>query len=147
MTLKEAIKKYDRVRRACWKSSPVLNSSYITVDACDDFIDETGMYEIFNLAFLDDDWEEYREPILTDKEKEYLQAVIKPFRDRLHCIRKVGVDDGRQFISIEVEKHNHKDDDDEYFQYEDIEFPYFDGGTMYANMEADRKYTLEELGL
>lgn len=147
MTLKEAIKKYGKVRRACWKSSPALENSYVTMDTRDDFIDETGMYAIFNLTFLDDDWEEYREPILPDKEREYLQAVVKPFRDRLRYIRKIGIADGKQFISIKVKKYDYKDDDNDYFQYEDIEFPCFEGGTMYANMEADRNYTLEELGL
>ena len=52
MTLKEAIKKYGKARRTCWKSSPVLKNSYVTIDTYDDFIDETGTYAIFNLTFF-----------------------------------------------------------------------------------------------
>jgi hypothetical protein len=31
---------------------------------------------------------EYKEPMLTDSEKDYLKAVIKPFKDRVKCIIK-----------------------------------------------------------
>ena len=149
MTLKEAIKKYGKARRTCWKSSPVLKNSYVTIDTYDDFIDETGTYAIFNLTFFDDDWEEYREPILTSEEEEYLEAVIKPFRDRVHYICKIDVGDGYQYIRIKAKRYDYKDFGDECYQYEDedINFPYFKGDTMYVNMKDDRNYTLEELGL
>lgn len=36
------------------------------------------------------DWlcEEHKEPILDEEEKEYLSAVIRPFRNRIHFISK-----------------------------------------------------------
>lgn len=72
--------------------------------------------------------------ILTDEEKEYLLAVIKPFRDRViyiqryygtnsHCINIRFTDSGPMI------------------------FPDLHSDTMYKGMEENKKYTLEELGL
>ena len=76
--------------------------------------------------------EEYVPNILTDKEKAYLSAVIKPFRDRIECVKKIV--HKREFLKIFLED-------------ESIAFPYFEKGTMYKGMEEGRKYTLEDLGL
>lgn len=76
------------------------------------------------------------EDILSDKEKEYLSVVIKPFRDEVEFIMKDYTDDDKQeYIEIAI-----KDE-------VSILFPYFKKSTMYANMERCKKYTLEELGL
>ena len=77
---------------------------------------------------------EHKEPILDDVERRYLSAVIKPFRNDVKKIRKAHVN---------------------YTDYERIEsygkcyfyLPAFEAGTMYKDMEPDRWYTLEELGL
>ena len=71
-------------------------------------------------------------PILTDKEKEYLSAVIKPFRDRVSSISKDGP---LEYITILL-------DGDDF-----AILPNFEEGTMYKGMEEYKKYTLEELGL
>ena len=71
-------------------------------------------------------------PILTDKEKEYLSAVIKPFRDRVSSISKDGP---LEYITISM-------DSDDF-----AILPNFEKGTMYKGMETNRRYTLEELGL
>lgn len=76
--------------------------------------------------------EEYVPDILTDKEKAYLSAVIKPFRERVECVRKMGFK--KEFLKI-------------YLKNETISFPFFTKGTMYKGMETDKAYTLEELGL
>lgn len=79
--------------------------------------------------------EEYKPEILTDKEKAYLSAVIKPFRKDVKHITKMETFYSRkQFIGVEM---NH----------ECILFPSFARGTMYKGMEAYKEYTLEELGL
>lgn len=79
--------------------------------------------------------EKYKKPILDDVEKEYLSAVIKPFRSRVKCIAKVESLSGSvQFICIEL-----------YGDY--MIFPSFKKNTMYKGMELRRRYTLEELGL
>lgn len=78
------------------------------------------------------------EPILDDKEKEYLGNVIRPFRNRVICVVKTNLFRG-ECISIKV-----------YNDFADInfiEFPYFKANTMYKKMKVDKSYTLEELGL
>lgn len=80
--------------------------------------------------------EEYKEQILDDVEKKYLSAVIKPFRDKVKYMLKNSFNE--EFISIVLEDKERR----EYFN-----FPYFKKGTMYQGMEANKRYTLEELGL
>ena len=77
--------------------------------------------------------EEYKEPILDDVEKEYLSAVIKPFRKRIKYI-VIWYDGSEQFLHIEL-----------YDEY--INFPNFKANTMYKGMEPKKQYTLDELGL
>ena len=77
------------------------------------------------------------EGILSDKEKEYLSAVIKPFRDKVDYVKKYSFDGGEK-ESIGISFKN----DNGYFS-----FPVFKKGTMYAGMYPYREYTLEELGL
>ena len=77
--------------------------------------------------------EEYKEPILTEEEKAYLSAVIKPFRDKVKCILKCS--NSGEWIAIKI------------IDDATINFPYFEKGSMYKGMKLDRKYTLEELGL
>ena len=76
-------------------------------------------------------------PILNKKEKEYLSAVIKPFRDKVSLISKRSNDNG-QFISIEIDEKPHNNN---------MFFPYFEEGSMYKGMEINKHYTLEELDL
>ena len=79
--------------------------------------------------------EEYKPTILTEKEKAYLSAIIKPFRKDIEHITKMETCySKKQFIAIEV---NH----------ECILFPSFVKGTMYKGMKNEKRYTLEELGL
>lgn len=86
------------------------------------------------LAWLE---EEYDPKILTDKEKAYLSAVIKPFRKNVKCIVKFKrYSDQKEYIYMTMKK------DDDY-----CTLPVFEKGTMYKCMEVDKKYTLEELGL
>lgn len=77
------------------------------------------------------------EDILSDKEKEYLSAVIKPFRDKVDYVKKYSFDGGEK-ESIGISFKN----DNGYFS-----FPVFKKGTMYAGMYPYREYTLKELGI
>ena len=80
--------------------------------------------------------EEAKEPVLDDVEKEYLSAVIKPFRKKISCIRKSkDPRKGKNYIKIEF------CDGDCMF------FPNLSNNAMYKGMKLDRNYTLEELGL
>ena len=81
--------------------------------------------------------------ILTDKEKEYLRNVIKPFRNRVKYISKQKTYE-YEYISI----CNRTPADIAYCgKVSYIILPYFERGTMYNNMKVEKQYTLEELGL
>lgn len=74
--------------------------------------------------------------ILSDEERRYLSAVIRPFRDRVEFICKVNfLEDVFQRIAIGI-----TDDTG-------IALPDFKSGTMYKGMKPGHAYTLEELGL
>ena len=80
---------------------------------------------------------EYKPPILDDVEKNYLSAVIKPFREDVKCIIKSGrCSAEKEFIHICM-----KD------SFDTCALPDFLKGTMYKGMERGKRYTLEELGL
>lgn len=78
--------------------------------------------------------QEYKDQILDDLEREYLSAVINPFRKKISYIRK-SKDFRKKYIKIVL-----CDGDTMYF-------PYLANDEMYKGMELDRNYTLEELGL
>ena len=77
---------------------------------------------------------EKNKPILDDVEKEYLSAVIRPFKNRISDIVKRNFDSEKSYIVIHINS-------------ESLYFPYFKKGTMYEGMEVDKEYTLKELGL
>ena len=77
---------------------------------------------------------EKNKPILDDAEKEYLSAVIRPFKDKVEYICKTADYDG-EYITIGMVKDS------------TMLFPYFKKNTMYEGMEANKEYTLKELGL
>lgn len=77
---------------------------------------------------------EYKPEILDEAEKRYLRNVIRPFRDKVTYIRKFVYSTGDAKIDIVVENWY-------------ICLPTFPKNQMYKNMEDDKKYTLEELGL
>ena len=78
-------------------------------------------------------WE--KKEILDKIEKEYISAVIKPFRSKIKFITKYESEIRNvEFIFIELY-------DDE------LALPYFKGNTMYKGMELGKQYTLQELGL
>ena len=78
---------------------------------------------------------EYQEPpILNDEEKEYLSAVIRPWRDKVKSIAKYRYSEEVEYICIEI-------------RCKYIGFPPFKADTMYKGMELNREYTLEELNI
>ena len=83
--------------------------------------------------------EEYKEPILTDSEREYLSAVIKPYKNKVTFIAKSkDAYEAKYFISIVVNGN---------YGREAIHLPWFKENTMYKCMEIGKHYTLKELGL
>ena len=76
----------------------------------------------------------YKPEILDEAEKRYLRNVVRPFRDKVTYIRKFVYSTGDAKIDIVVENWY-------------ICLPTFPKNQMYKNMEDDKEYTLEELGL
>lgn len=76
--------------------------------------------------------------ILNEAERQYLSAVIRPFRDRVSYICKVNTLEryGTQRIDIGFTDESI-----------DMELPIFERGTMYKGMKIGKEYTLEELGI
>lgn len=97
------------------------------------FKNNDSLYYYF---FTVHDLEEVKE-ILDAEEKEYLGNVIKPFRDKVTKIKKFENNRDRQkeYITIYI-KNDYA-----------ITLPNFKKNTMYQNIELDKMYTLEELGL
>ena len=79
--------------------------------------------------------QEYKPPILDDVEKDYLSAVIKPFRKDVKSITKKENNEGYEWLRIIVEDNN------------PLVLPGFKKGTMYKGMHVYKEYTLEKLGL
>ena len=78
---------------------------------------------------------EDKREILDEVEKEYLRAVIKPFRKKINYISKNRLEYNKfEFISIEL-------------RGDSMTFPNFKKNTMYKGMMPGKEYTLEELGL
>lgn len=74
--------------------------------------------------------------ILDEVEKEYLSAVIKPWRNKVLGISKASIGK-KEYLVIVL---NNEDDSE-------LWFPGFKTGTMYQGMERHKAYTIEELGL
>lgn len=77
--------------------------------------------------------------ILDKEEKEYLEVVLRPFKDRIRkLIKRHSFGNENLFVEI---KHFNTDSNDS------LEFPEFEPKTKYKGMEIDKEYTLDELGL
>lgn len=75
-----------------------------------------------------------KKTVLTDNERKYLAAVIKPFRGKVKYIKKRKSDDHDRILIV---TYNH----------ECMLFPKITKRTMYKGMEANKGYKLKELGL
>ena len=81
---------------------------------------------------------EHKPEILDEAEKRYLKGVIRPFKNKVKCIKKFVFPTGSAIIQIEIKRDNcicH------------MHLPPFKKNTMYKNMELNKDYTLTELGL
>ena len=78
-------------------------------------------------------------PVLTEKEKEYLLSIIRPFKDRVEYISKYDYRSKYEYIKI---KYN-----EIYDTSFSINLPCFEKGAMYTGMKVDKTYSLRELGL
>lgn len=140
MTFEEALKALKegkKIRRKDW-----CEGFFITLTSNKCLVVNGRTSGLFIDDFSEDWWEEYKEDILDKEEKEYLSAVIKPFRDRITYIAKVEEDiHWFYWIMIRVDIGFLND-------YYDFCLPPFEETSdMYKKMELGKEYTLEELGL
>lgn len=130
------IEKYYDVIKHKLQTTDVMNLYCIVNEirtGCDDCPEGRNCREccLKNIEWLN---QEYKDPILDNVEREYLSAVIKPFRKKISYIRK-SEDLRKKYIKIVL-----CDGDSMYF-------PYLANDEMYKGMELGRQYTLEELGI
>lgn len=93
----------------------------------------------YGQTYMDDilDWmaRPYKEPILDDVERKYLSSLLKPFKSDVVSINKIKVGKCNAFLFIKIKSYN------------SFSLPSFKSEKMYRNMELNKEYTLEELGL
>ena len=112
---------------------------------------------IYALSILE--YKEVLEDILTLPEKNYLAAVIRPFRDRVIDITKLGPLSSNskaekisevEYICIRLKSIicNYIEIKKDFTETEEqVDLPFFKQGTMYKGMRLHKEYTPEELGL
>lgn len=96
--------------------------------------------DIYSDKFLNQEIE-IETDILSEKEKEYLKSIIRPFKDRVEYIEKKSIGN-LYFIAIAIKSIAID------CSIETIYLPYFEPESkMYEGMELNKEYTLKELGL
>ena len=103
----------------------------------------------FNHLFSAIQWEDeeptrisdiYNPPVLSDEEREYLTAALKPFHEKVKYVEKI-------VESVSSDK-GWRDKEHLFVAFYGrgmISMPDFDAGEMYSGMEPDRAYSLDEL--
>lgn len=113
---------------------------------CDEFSSDCWINnkDIYSDKFLNQEIE-IETDILSEKEKEYLKSIIRPFKDRVVSIEKrknINSEGTFYYIAIAI-----KSVVIDCFS-EAIYLPYFKPESkMYEGMELNKEYTLKELGL
>lgn len=101
--------------------------------------------DIYSDKFLNQEIE-IEADILSEKEKEYLKSIIRPFKDRVEYIeKKINMNcTGRSFYYITIATKSVVNDN----IMEITALPYFNlESKMYNCMELNKEYTLKELKL
>ncbi len=107
----------------------------------DDVYDKKRIVKIERVKEYETIYEAPKE-ILNKEEKEWLENFLRPFKDKVKSICKFNIwVAGRYNELIEVIYQSIRDSE------ERLDLPEYKAGTMYKDMEQDKKYTLEELGL
>ena len=104
--------------------------------------------DLYSNEFLNQEIEIKAPSILDEREKEYLSAVIKPFRERVISITKHSFNKDLCFISLVIEPKKEIKRMLLEGEMEEIFLPLFKKNSlMYQGMELEKKYTLEDLEL
>lgn len=97
----------------------------------------------YSEKFLDQEVEIEIPDLLTKEEKEYLENVFKPFKNRVTKIKLIQSHYYPNFLYIEYTIRSLVDT----LNCESHNMSYFKKGTMYKNLKIGKEYTLEDLGL
>lgn len=92
--------------------------------------------EIFKGVTWEDGPIQFRKDILDETEREYLKAVLRPFRNRVVRVTKLKLPACSDY-NLRADLENG----------DSLTFPSFSAGTMYNGMELYHEYTLEDLGI
>ena len=84
--------------------------------------------------------QEHNEPLLNDAERQYLEAVIRPFKDRAIGVTKYKFLNDYIWLYIDVAGVTES-------TFDSFSLPAFRKDSAYLGMKFDKEYTLEELGL
>lgn len=96
--------------------------------------------DLYSDKFLDQEVE-IETPTFTDKEKEYLHNLLKPFKGRTIEIRVMGgLENGFAHLQFIMKSLLRREG-----QLECADLPYYVVGTMYKNLEVNKSYTDDEL--
>ena len=100
--------------------------------------------DIYSDKFLNQEIE-IETDILSEKEKEYLKSIIRPFKRVEYIVKKKSTDcNNNTFYYIVIATISVASDS----EIDPIYFPYFKPESkMYEGMELNKEYTLKELGL
>lgn len=79
---------------------------------------------------------EAKKEILDEVEKKYLRNIVLPFKEKIKTIKKIHIGINGEQIRIFINP-----------LCDTFSLPAFKSNTMYKGMEADKEYTLKELGL
>ena len=133
----ELLKQGKKVKRInCYGYVSIYYLEGETLYKQDDYCTQKiGIIPVKNL--LDDSWEEYKEPLLTKEEKEYLKMIIKFSPGEV------------ELVSLE-RLSNYK-----YYDYNMVWLTYqggdrhahYVGEDYFKNLKENNEYTLDELGL
>lgn len=139
MKFKEALKllkEGKKVRKCSWDDK----DCYIACDENDFLFRIYGRkycaeYYFLNQSDFMSDWEEYKEPLLTDEEKEFLKMVVKMTPYKIGSIElRTNSSTNHDFLVI--------------FGTNGLLIQSkFYVGSYFSNLEIDKVYTLKELGL
>ena len=116
----------------CWSSSMLEKvEEKVHFKSLDQYF--SGKLEVENGFVIK---KEDKKEILDKAEKEYLENLLRPFKNKVEYIQKNWFDSCHSFLEVGMGKI-----------YETFCLPTFETNKMYKGMEIGKEYTLKELGL
>lgn len=116
----------------CWSSSMLEKvEEKVHFKSLDQYF--SGKLEIENGFVIN---KEEKKEILDKAEKEYLENLLRPFKNKVETIRKIADSIDTEFLTFEMKN-----------EVDNFDLPMFKVNTMYKGMKRGKYYALKELGL